>query len=79
MQIKELDQFMVDFHASSDVIEVNAQWLQSQLAYIHTLKQDLASVTAFSAALRTRNSNLEIALSTASAYYNNRVRLNVQV
>ena len=31
MQEQELDQFLVDYHAPSDSIEVNCVWLQGQL------------------------------------------------
>jgi len=31
MQEQELDQFLVDYHAPSDSIEVNCVWLQQQL------------------------------------------------
>ena len=31
MQEQELDQFLVDYHAPSDSIEVNCVWLQEQL------------------------------------------------
>jgi len=36
MQEQELDQFLVDYHAPSDNIEVNCVWLQQQLRTVQT-------------------------------------------
>ena len=69
MKEQDLDQFLVDYHPDGSIVEVDAQWLQSQLKNLEHYRKLIIRLNA-------RIACLEVALNVKSIH-TPRVRLLV--
>lgn len=70
MKEQELEQFLIDYHPTNAIAEVDAQWLQEQLKTLAQYKKLIASQ-------QHRIETLELVIGVYKCKYSQRIRLLV--